>query len=93
MKIFDHDTQTLVQDKESFSGKVSENWNIGGVPNGGYLLSIVSDALAKVAAHPDPFSISAYFMNPGISDEECRIEFDVLKTGRSTQTICPRPTL
>ena len=87
MKIFDHDTQTLVQDKESFSGQVSENWNIGGVPNGGYLLSIVSDALAKVATHPDPFSISAYFMNPGISGEECRVETDILKTGRSTQTI------
>ena len=87
LKTFDHDTKTSVQDNRSFSGKVSENWNIGGVPNGGYLLSIVSDALAKVAAHPDPFSISAYFMNPGISGEECRIETDVLKTGRSTQTI------
>ena len=87
LKTFDHDTKTLVQDNGSFSGKVSENWNIGGVPNGGYLLSIVSDALAKVAVYPYPFSISAYFMNPGISGQDCRIESDVLKTGRSTQTI------
>tara|TARA_Y100001980_G_C14477526_1_gene256586 strand:- start:155 stop:955 length:801 start_codon:yes stop_codon:yes gene_type:complete len=87
LKIFDHDTKTLTQNNKSFVGKVSENWNIGGIPNGGYLLSIVSDALAKVAAHPDPFSISASFMNPGIAGEECRVEIDVLKTGRSTQTI------
>ena len=87
LKIFDHDTKTSAEDKGSLIGKVSENWNIGGVPNGGYLLSIVSDALGKVAAHPHPLAISAYFMNPGISGEECRIEPDVLKTGRSTQTI------
>ena len=90
MKIFDFDTKTVAQNDKSFVGKVSENWNIGGVPNGGYLLSIVSDALAKRAAHPDPFSISANFMNPGIAGEECRVEIDVLKTGRSTQTISAR---
>ena len=92
LKTFDHDTETFLQGNGSFSGKVSENWNIGGVPNGGYLLSIVSDALAKVAVYPDPFSISAHFMNPGIPGEGCRIESDVLKTGRSTQTISAKFT-
>ena len=56
------------------------------------MLSIVSDALAKVAAYPDPFSISANFMNPGIPGEECRVESEVLKRDaqpkQSQQGLC-----
>ena len=87
LKKFDLDTKVVEETQKIFSGKVSSNWNIGGNPNGGYLISIVTNALKETVTHPDPFSLTAHFMRSGIADEVCDVEVEVLKAGRSTETV------
>ncbi|MDE9366570.1 thioesterase family protein [Luteipulveratus sp. YIM 133132] len=47
---------------------LSGDWTIGGGINGGLLLSVMGNALSQTlgaGGHPDPFSISAYYLAPG----------------------------
>ncbi len=69
-----------------FTGQVSPAWNIGTNPNGGYLLSIVMNALARTLAHPDPITVTTHYLRPGVSDAPCDIHVDVLRSGRSVST-------
>jgi acyl-CoA thioesterase len=45
MHQFDQDTLLAPDDLFSFSGHISENWSINGVPDGGYLMAILAKAM------------------------------------------------
>ena len=44
-----YDDETAVErvDEQRFRGRVSSAWNIGGNPNGGYLVSLITRALSE----------------------------------------------
>jgi acyl-CoA thioesterase len=68
-----------------FSTDVSARWNIGAIPNGGYLLALVLAALEKKITHPDPLSATAHYMKatrPGPAE----IQVELVKSGKSFST-------
>jgi acyl-CoA thioesterase len=72
----------------AFAGQVDPAWNIGANPNGGYLLALVGQALAQaLPAQPDALSITAHFLRPGLAGQPCRVDVQVLRTGRSLSTV------
>ncbi len=80
------DTKLERLEEGRYQGQVSDAWNIGDNPNGGYLLSIVLSALRASLPHPDPISITTHYLRPGSSNAPCEVVVDVLRTGRSLST-------
>ena len=66
-----------------YRGHVAPEWNIGENPNGGYLMAIAVRALRQTLAHPDPLSVTAHYLRPGIADAECEVKTQVIRTGRT----------
>ncbi|MBT4160621.1 MAG: thioesterase family protein [Gammaproteobacteria bacterium] len=87
MTAFDQDTAIEQIAENRFKGFVGNGWNIGDNPNGGYLLSLVSNAIGKVVAHPDPISFTTHFLRPGLPGESCEIDVDVVRSGRTLTTV------
>ncbi|MBF68619.1 MAG: hypothetical protein CMQ29_13095, partial [Gammaproteobacteria bacterium] len=70
-----------------FEGRVGSNWSIGANPNGGYLVSIAMRALLEQhPQHPDPLTVTAHYLRPGVSGEPCEIRAQVLRSGRQLTT-------
>ena len=96
MSAFDDDTQvtrlgTLAQDAgatAAFSGQVQPSWNIGNNPNGGYLLALAAQALRQhTPGQPDPLSLTAHYLRPGLAGQPCRIDTQLLRSGRQLSTL------
>ena len=87
MSDFDLETRLTPADDDALAGHVHPSWNIGANPNGGYLLALAASALRQAApGHPDPLSITAHYLRPGLADQPCRIERRILRTGRTLST-------
>ncbi len=72
----------------AFTGQVNPAWNIGANPNGGYLLAIAAQALRHATPdQPDPLSISAHYLRPGLAGQPCHIDTQVLRSGRTLSTV------
>lgn len=72
----------------AFAGHVNPAWNIGANPNGGYLLALAAQALRMTTpAQPDPLSITVHYLRPGLGAQPCRIETQVLRSGRQLSTV------
>ena len=90
MAVFDKDTALEGVGENRFTGMVDAGWNISDNPNGGYLLSLVTSAIDQTIKHPDPLSVTAHYLRPGIPDAECEIVVDIIRTGRSITTVRAR---
>jgi acyl-CoA thioesterase len=72
----------------AFAGQVSAAWNIGANPNGGYLLALAAQAMQqRTPAQPDPLSINVHYLRPGLSGQACRIDTQLLRSGRTLGTV------
>lgn len=85
--MYELDTDSVVTpiSEAIFSTDVSARWNIGAVPNGGYLLALILTALDEKITHPDPLSATAHYMKatrPGPAE----IHVEVVKSGKSFST-------
>jgi len=47
MHQFDQDIAVVLKDSNCYSGSIATNWSINGVPNGGYLMAIITNALMQ----------------------------------------------
>ena len=47
MHQFDQDILFEPEKPDSFSGAITENWSISGVPNGGYLMAVAANAMLQ----------------------------------------------
>lgn len=95
MSRFDDDTQvTLLEPSPlgddtaaTYAGQVHAAWNIGANPNGGYLLALAAQALRQARPdQPDPLSITAHYLRPGLASQPCHITTQVLRRGRTLST-------
>ena len=86
MHQFDQDTRVEQISENSWSGYLSNAWNIGENPNGGYLVSVALQALKQKLNHPDPLSVTTHYLRPGTSDEPCLVDIDVIREGRTLST-------
>lgn len=63
MHQFDQDILFEPEKRGSFSGAITENWSISGVPNGGYLMAILAGALMQNSEMKSTPIITANFLN------------------------------
>lgn len=82
--IFDRDTKSALKPvgEGQWTVRVSNLWNIDGVPNGGFLMVLCLMASGEQVSHPDPLSMTSHFLGrtmPG----EATIRNRVIKKGRS----------
>jgi acyl-CoA thioesterase len=96
MSLFDDETRVTslgpVSDAAgsvaAFAGQVSPAWNIGANPNGGYLLALAAQAMCqRTPTQPDPLSITVHYLRPGLSAQPCRIDTQLLRSGRTLSTV------
>jgi len=87
---FDRDTSVEPLDGQGrFRAVISDRWNIGSAPNGGYLTSVAVSALAASVPHPDPLSVSSHF--PGrTAPGPVEVHVEVLRAGRGLSTAVAR---
>lgn len=88
MSHFDDETRLRPHgDGLRWQADVSAAWNIGQNPNGGYLLSLVGTALQQATpGQPDPLSITAHYLRPGLGGQPGEVAVDVLRRGRALST-------
>lgn len=87
MRFFDHDTQLTPSAPGRYQGQVQPHWNIGSNPNGGYLLALAGQALRlALPEQPDPLSVTAHYLQPGLGGQACQVDVQLLRQGRSLST-------
>ena len=82
---FDRETAVVREGAGLFTAEISDRWNIFTVPNGGYLLSVVLDAVGRSIPHPDPIAVSTHFMSR-VTPGPAEIRVEVVRTGRAHST-------
>ena len=63
MHLFDKDTFLEPSESFSFSGHISENWSINGIPNGGYLMAILAKAMLQHSEMKSTPIVTANFLS------------------------------
>ena len=89
MHEFDEDTAVEATGAGRWRGRISDRWDIGPIPNGGYVLAVALSALRQAMPGKEPLTVTAHFLrraDHGPSD----IHVDVVKRGRSTSTATVR---
>lgn len=85
---FDDDIRVSPAGEGRWAGRVDPGYNIGSNPNGGYLLAIAVAAMrAATPAHPDPLSVTAHYLRPGLPDADCIADVEVPRAGRSLSAV------
>ncbi len=72
-------------DERVHTAELRPGWVVGGGVNGGYLLATLGHAVRRSAAHPDPLTVSAYYLSasrPGPATVTTR----PLREGRGVST-------
>lgn len=83
---FVNETTFKRESTNSWTGKLNENWNIGDIPNGGYLLSVVLRAMQEQAGSKNLLSANAHYLRPGSTHEEAKIDSALLRKGSNIST-------
>ena len=63
MHQFDQDILFEPGKTDSYSGDITENWSINGVPNGGYLMAVTANAMLQYSEMKATPIITANFLN------------------------------
>lgn len=84
---FDRETTLTPVSDNRWTTHLTDNWNIGDNPNGGYLLSPLAKAMASVSGHPDPISITTHYLRPGTANADAEVEAEVVRIGRTVGTV------
>jgi acyl-CoA thioesterase len=83
---FDDDTSVAKLEDGRYEANLSGRWNaLGGVPNGGYLLAVVLNALKAEMPLPDPVVASATYLRPGETGP-AEIATEIARAGRRVAT-------
>jgi len=72
-----------------YRADLEPGWKVGGGLNGGYLLSVIANAIKAdtlEAGHPDPYTISAYYLSPTVAGP-ATITVRTMRQGRGTTTV------
>jgi acyl-CoA thioesterase len=83
---FDRDTAVRREDGGSWSGAITDDWSIAGVPNGGYVHAIALRTAVAESPHPHPLTSTAHFLGK-TSPGAVEVRTEVVKTGRTYSTV------
>ena len=82
---FDRDIALDRTEPHTYSAGLRAGWVVGAGVNGGYLLAVLGHAVRRSSQHPDPLSVSAYYLSashPGPATVTTRAR----REGRSVST-------
>lgn len=85
MHELDQDSQLTALEDLRFAARITDRWNIGAAPNGGYLAYLALGASMRTVPHPDPFSVTTHYLGvaaPGPA--EIRVERVRVGKGHAT---------
>lgn len=85
MYAYDEDRQVHAEGPGTFAGTVSDRWNVGPVPNGGYVLSLAMAALEREFPELDPLTITGHYLRP-TSPGPFVARVETVKRGRNYST-------
>jgi len=83
---FDEETRLEAVGEGRYTTTLSDAWNIGENPNGGYLLAPLQRAMGLVSGHPDPLTVTTHYLRPGQAGP-AEIEVELVRTGRTIGTV------
>ena len=83
---FDIETAAVPNGDGRWTVDLTDRWNIGDNPNGGYLVAAALQAVRQISSHPDPISVTAHFLRPGTGGASADLSASLLRTGRSVTT-------
>lgn len=67
----------------TYRTRLSDAWNIGPNPNGGYALTPALRAAIDATGRPDPVSVTVHFLRPAAPDSDGEVTTRVVRAGRS----------
>jgi acyl-CoA thioesterase len=83
---FDVDTRVEAVADHRFAAAITDRWNVlGGRPNGGYVMGVCLQALARVMPSPDPLVVSAFFLRPTLPGP-AEVQTAIVRSGRRIST-------
>jgi acyl-CoA thioesterase len=83
MSQFDLETAVEPIDDNRWRGELCPGWRIGEALNGGYVMAVAGRALCEALPHPDPLTVTGYFLNPtSLGPVECLVT--PLRSSRNT---------
>jgi len=85
---FDQDTHVSEVEPGQYRACLTDRWDIGTVPNGGYVMATVLSAASK-SLPGDPLSATMHFLRPA-PHGEASISVDIAKKGRTVSTLTAR---
>lgn len=64
--MYEFDTHSVLEDAggHRYETVLTDLWNVGPVPNGGYLVGLAAKAMAQACGHPDPLSVTGHYLRP-----------------------------
>ncbi len=83
---FANDTALHPDGAGRYVGAIVDGWDIGGNANGGYLLAMAGQAMAKAAGRPDPITLTAHYLAPGAA-QPVHLDSTVIKSGKRLTTV------
>ncbi len=81
---FDLDTR-VERAGDVWHGVVSDRWDVGVNPNGGYVMALLLRAMSGEVALPDPLTVTAHYLRPP-DHGDASISVDVIRSGRRFAT-------
>ncbi len=84
--VFDEDTALSPVEPGVWRLVISDRWNVGPTPNGGFLMAVLVRAAAQVSTRPHPLTATAHFLSrtePGPATVRAR----AIKQGRTLSTL------
>jgi len=72
----------------SYDAHLSDGWRVGNAINGGVLMSLLGNALRQSLepfGHPDPFTVSAYYLSTSVAGR-ATVETETVRKGRTLST-------
>lgn len=82
---FDADRTLRSTGSGRYDGAVSARWNVGPVPNGGYVLGLAMAALEQELAGLDPLTVTAHYLRP-TAPGPVAAAVETVKVGRNFST-------
>lgn len=86
---FDEDRRVEPAGPGCYVGRVSPRWNVGPIPNGGYVLGLAMAALEAELDGLDPLTVTAHYLRPSIPGP-FTADVEVVKRGRNFSTAMVR---
>ena len=82
---FLRDTAVSKVNENTWEAELTDDWNIGGVANGGYSMAPATRALSESLEHKDPLSITGHYLSR-VEPGKALLQIEKLNMGRSVST-------